>query len=94
MAFSPEDLARLNGEPARTSPQTGGGPLLDKCPSCSTAGPAVYVAAQHFAVCPWMQHNLHRCPEHDELLLPSETRCPHPDVPEEWADPHSRLGLR
>ncbi len=80
-------------EPVRTVPRTkwSEGPVKDKCPTCDTSGPAVYVAEQHPTFCPWMMNNIHRCAEHDELLLPTENTCPLPDVPDTWTDPHNRI---
>lgn len=68
-------------------------PVYDTCPTCSTTGPKVYVAAEHSLgiACQWMMKNVHRCAEHDELLLPDETGCPTPDVPDHWQDPHNRF---
>ncbi len=66
-------------------------PVHEKCPTCDVTGAAVYVAEAHPTFCSWMMGNLHRCNEHDELLLPSEDTCPLPDVPDTWKDPHNRI---
>jgi bacterioferritin-associated ferredoxin len=68
------------------------GPVLSQCPTCNTNGRSVYVAADHSlgAACKWMMANLHRCAEHDELLLPTEDACPTPGVPGHWVDVHNR----
>ena len=62
------------------------------CPGgCDAAGADVYRADAHPVTCRWMMDNPHRCAQHDELLRPDETTCPHPDVSEDATDPHRRV---
>lgn len=67
-------------------------PVQASCPTCDLADPAkIYVADQHPIICAWMMANVHRCAEHDELLLPGEDGCPQPTAPDHWKDPHNRF---
>jgi hypothetical protein len=67
--------------------------ILEQCPTCRVKGVEVYRAEAHPVNCVWMQTNMHRCDEHDELLRPDEERCPDPFAPEASPDPHSRRSV-
>lgn len=99
MAFTPEQLARMNGETTdprrqRAAParRDAGTAPLTSCPSagCPARGVDVYRADGHDVGCTWMQRIAPRCVEHDELLRPDETSCPAPGADEDADDPHRR----